>query len=302
MNRKRIDLIALFVCVLISFAVAQNDDDRFLVKIDKIDVEKDYSKNPNEELKCAEVEQENYLGDKCYKITANKNGEINACIFYNGINPQEYEAISYSIAGFDGDEGSYTIGLLYNRYVNNVYRESFYSSKIAKDQWTTVTLNLVTDERDEKVFGRYKDTYKIHLYSKTAKQIYIKDLKLIPIDKSVHSEVGFRHVDITEGRKAGPNLFYMDKYPETFFVKYVKDTDMYTFDVIDGSWKNRKYAISNVKASGNFNLISKLDGVMDQIGSQIISYIDQNGTMSGDTCVIEAKDIKSFLGTLRYEH
>jgi len=146
----------------------------------KLVVDKDMSKANPPDVKGATATVGTYLGEKCVKITANYNPEIRfAFVFDEPVSCADLMMVQWSVAGFDGGNGAYNLGLLYEDMNGAEHRASFYLSDIATDYWTDNTADLKFDEQWGNNFGKDKEITMIQFWSGDKGPIYVKGLNFL---------------------------------------------------------------------------------------------------------------------------
>lgn len=143
--------------------------------------DKDTSFVSNDAVKGATVQMVSYLGKKALKVTKNARNEIRiAFVLDKPASATGKTSLQFSVAGFDGWEGSYNCGLLYadGAKPSGERAGSFYVGRVRKDAWTPVAVNLSFDEQWGKNFSPDKAIYCIQFWSNSSKVLYISDLGL----------------------------------------------------------------------------------------------------------------------------
>jgi len=144
-------------------------------------VDKDTSFTSSDAVNGASVQMVQYLGKKALKVTKNNRNEIRiAFVFDKPVTAAGRTSLQFSVAGFDGGEGSYNCGLLYAAGAKSSGERagSFYVGRIQKSNWTPITANLSFDEQWGKNFAPDKEVYSIQFWSNSSKVLYIADLTL----------------------------------------------------------------------------------------------------------------------------
>jgi endoglucanase len=144
-------------------------------------VDKDTSFTSSDAVKGASVQMVEYLGKKALKVTKNGRNEIRiAFVLDKPAKAAGYTSLQFSVAGFDGWEGSYNCGLLYadGAKPSGERAGSFYVGRVQKTAWTAVAANLSFDEQWGKNFSPDKDIYSIQFWSNSTKVLYISDVTL----------------------------------------------------------------------------------------------------------------------------
>ena len=145
-----------------------------------ITVQKDTSYTSNDPIAGGKIRMVEYLGKKAIEVTQNNNNEIRvAFVMDKPASLAGYSTLSYSVAGFQGWDGSYNCGLLYTEAKSSGERlGSFYVSRISPTEWVSVNADLVKNEVWGKNFSADKVLFCIQFWTNQAKKIYITDLSL----------------------------------------------------------------------------------------------------------------------------
>lgn len=120
-------------------------------------------------------------GKQALKVTRNSNGEVR--VAFNLKQPAklgDYKTLEFSIAGFNGYEGHYNCGLFYTENKPGATEKlaSFYLSNCLKDKWTTVSVDLKSDEQWGKSYSPDRELFGIQFWSDKARTLYISGLTL----------------------------------------------------------------------------------------------------------------------------
>ncbi len=143
-------------------------------------VDKDMSKASAPSVQGATATMGTYLGEKCVKITANYNPEIRfAFVFDEPVSCADLKKLQWSVAGFDGGNGSYNIAFMYEEMNGAEHKGSFYLSDIATDAWTDNTADLKADEQWGNNFKSENEVIMIQFWSGDKGPIYVKGLNIL---------------------------------------------------------------------------------------------------------------------------
>ena len=143
-------------------------------------VDKDTSYVSNDAIKGGTVQVVEFLGRKALKVTKNSRNEIRvAFVLDKPIKLTGFRTLEFSVAGFDGAEGSYNFGLLWTSAKDTGERiGSFYVGRISNKEWVPIQANLAFDEQWGKNFTAEKELYCVQFWTNQAKAIYVSDLAL----------------------------------------------------------------------------------------------------------------------------
>jgi endoglucanase len=143
-------------------------------------VDRDTSFTSNDAVKGATVQMVEFLGKRAIRVTKNNRNEIRiAFVLDKPAMAAGHTSVRFSVAGFDGWEGSYNCGLLYGWANERGERAgSFYVGRVSKTAWTPVQANLSLDEQWGRNFSPDKEIYCIQFWSNQTQVLYITDLAI----------------------------------------------------------------------------------------------------------------------------
>lgn len=143
-------------------------------------VDKDMSVKGTPELSGATIEEVEYEGQKCLKVTKNSKGEIRCSfVFDTPISCANLNKIKFSVSGFDGWDGYYNFGVFYTSDGKKDPVGSFYIGTVSEKKWSTFEKSLVGAEQWGNNFSKKKEVAFVQFWSNNSDVVYIKDLSFI---------------------------------------------------------------------------------------------------------------------------
>ena len=148
-------------------------------------VDKDLSKD-GIEVKGADVEVVEYLGEKCLKVTANYNPEIRVSFaFEKPITLEAFSKIKFDVAaGSDdgnGGFGVYNCGIMYadGRPEGGEYPLAFFGTDCSSSEWLGGEWDLVTEGQWGSSVDKTRPVQAIQFWSGIKGPLFIKGLSLV---------------------------------------------------------------------------------------------------------------------------
>lgn len=184
MKKLLVGVLALFTAVAlfadpVTSSTGNNIEASFGTGV-TIVVDKDMSSKSKVELSGATVEEVEFAGEKCLKVTKNSKGEIRVSfVFDTPISCADLNKIKFSVAGFEGWEGYYNFGIYYPNDGKKDPVGSFYVGNCSKDKWSTYEKSLIGAEQWARNFSKKKEVEFIQFWSNNTDVIYIKDVDFI---------------------------------------------------------------------------------------------------------------------------
>ncbi|MCR5188415.1 MAG: hypothetical protein K6C97_05720 [Treponema sp.] len=146
----------------------------------KLVTDLDMSKKKPAAIKNQSSADSEYAGASCIEVTSAKARLVRfAFVFDEPVSTDDLANLKFSMSGFNGYEGFWNMGLMYEDMNGGEHSISCYTANVRKEAWTDYNFDLTKDEKWNKAFKPGKKVIAIQFYSDQTKTVYIKDVELI---------------------------------------------------------------------------------------------------------------------------